>query len=698
MYLRRVFTLDPDRFNIEKERDLVSYLHERQQHYIVMVDPAVAWQPNASEIGHETYQSGVDAGVFLQRDNGTEYRGVVWPGVTVFPDWFKPATQDYWDNQFMQFFDADEGVDIDALWIDMNEASNFCVYPCADPEQEAIAMGNPPRPPPVRIGSPMPLPGFPESLQPECHATVTFNVNATTFLGENILVFGDVVTLGSGEIERAPGLNADNYPIWSQTIDMPAVATISYKYVRAEPDGTFIYENHTSHLGTGDCGTNLVVNDTIMTESPPQDDDGGSSQSKRNELRTATEISKRQSDGDSGDMTGLPDRDLINPPYMIDNEAGSLSNKTIDTDITHYGGWKEYDTHNMYGAMMSEASRQAMLARRPGLRPMVITRSTFVGSGRQVGHWLGDNVATWDQYLLSVKGILDFGALFQVPMVGADVCGFGGTTNELLCARWATLGAFSPFYRNHNNLDSPPHEFYRFPLVTKAAQNAIAIRYRLMDYIYTAMYDQSQDGTPLVQPMFFHYPHDPQTNALQYQYFYGGSVLVAPVTVENSTTAQIYLPDDVFYDYHTHETVRGHGKWIEKDVPYDSIQLYYAGGTIIPERIDSANTTTELRKRDFVVTIAPGVDGTAEGALYLDDGVSIEQEATSYILFRYGRDGKFSMTGTFGYEAGVSIRRIVVLGDSGDGDGDGEGAGAGQKVRVVKEESIPLSGEYEAML
>lgn len=39
---RRVFTLDPERFPLEKMRELVTYLHNHNQHYIVMVDPAVS--------------------------------------------------------------------------------------------------------------------------------------------------------------------------------------------------------------------------------------------------------------------------------------------------------------------------------------------------------------------------------------------------------------------------------------------------------------------------------------------------------------------------------------------------------------------------------------------------------------------------------------------------------------------------------
>lgn len=307
----------------------------------------------------------------------------------------------------------------------------------------------------------------------------------------------------------------------------------------------------------------------------------------------------------------------------------------------------------------------------------VLTYLQFVGLGKHVGKWLGDNVSLWEQYRFSIAGILNFASIFQIPMVGTDICGFAGNTTETLCARWAALGAFYPFMRNHNGDTSISQEFYRWPLSTAAARKTIAVRYRLLDYLYTAFHRQTETGLPVLNPLFFHYPEDKNTFGIEHQFFYGDDILVSPVLEENSTSVSIYLPNAVFYDYWTLQRIQGNGSYINlTNVGFDSIPLHIRGGAILPLRAESANTTTELRKQDFVLWIAPNSTNQASGTLYLDDGDSIQQASTSNIVFTYD-NGAFSMTGDFGYDAGVSIKNITVL-------------GTGQSVQGP----VALTGEY----
>jgi alpha-glucosidase (family GH31 glycosyl hydrolase) len=51
---------------------------------------------------------------------------------------------------------------------------------------------------------------------------------------------------------------------------------------------------------------------------------------------------------------------------------------------------------------------------RPGKRPFVISRSTFMGAGVWGGHWLGDNAAHWSDLKASIAGILTMVSLVCV--------------------------------------------------------------------------------------------------------------------------------------------------------------------------------------------------------------------------------------------------------------------------------------------
>ncbi|KAJ6537657.1 glycosyl hydrolases family 31-domain-containing protein [Mycena capillaripes] len=377
---------------------------------------------------------------------------------------------------------------------------------------------------------------------------------------------------------------------------------------------------------------------------------------------------------DSGTMKGLPDRDLLTPEYKIHNHKGpDISDFTLYTNITNADGTSQYDTHNLYGTMMAGASRAALLARRPNIRPFVLTRSNFAGLGAHAAHWFGDNFSAWDDYRISIKQLLAYAAIHAVPFVGSDVCGFNGVAQEQMCARWAMLGAFQPFYRNHADISAPEQEFYRWSSVAEAARKAIDARYRLLDYMYTALFRASSEGAPVASPLWFAYPGDGNTFGVQTQWLLGEALLVSPVTDDDATEVTFYLPDDVFYDFWTGERVRAEGANVTlTDVAFTDIPVHFRGGSVVALREESANTTAALRTRDFVVVVAPGMDGTAQGSLYLDDGESVDV-AGQYSDVQFKWDGStFEMTGRFGYDTDRSVQSVVVLGEQ-----------AGQNTTVV---------------
>jgi alpha-glucosidase len=153
----RDFTSDPVTFPGDEMRSFIEELHANNQHYIPIVDAAVAKQVNATDI-YDPYTKGVEKQVFIKNPDGTEYIGQVWPGYSVFPDWFANNTQSWWTEALKNW--SESGITFDGIWLDMNEASSFCDGSCGT----GANLSN--------TGVPFLLPGDPGSpvtAYPECY-------------------------------------------------------------------------------------------------------------------------------------------------------------------------------------------------------------------------------------------------------------------------------------------------------------------------------------------------------------------------------------------------------------------------------------------------------------------------------------------------------------------------------------------------
>ncbi|CAJ0887207.1 10572_t:CDS:10 [Entrophospora sp. SA101] len=295
---------------------------------------------------------------------------------------------------------------------------------------------------------------------------------------------------------------------------------------------------------------------------------------------------------------------VLNKPLYRINNGGSklqLNTLTLPMNAIHVNGFTEYNVHNLFGHMEAITTHKVLAERiNKGKRPFIISRSTFPGSGKYTGHWTGDNKAQWEHLYLSIPGILNF-QLFGVPMVGADICGFDGPTNEELCLRWMQLG----------------QEPYIWSSVKKTSRKYLSIRYSLLPYIYTLFYENNKHGPGL---------------------------LISPVLQPNTTTVEnAFIPDGLWYDFYTkklsynttnHNGEKGDGEFVNIESPLDHLSLLVRGGNILPLQYPGL-TTKSSRKSNFYLIIALDESGYSTGNLYLDDGESLTVEQNySYINYK----------------------------------------------------------------
>ena len=335
------------------------------------------------------------------------------------------------------------------------------------------------------------------------------------------------------------------------------------------------------------------------------------------------------------DMAALREKDNIEQeeffPRVIGGAMGLMNSPADYASFYHEvdGQKVRHDqVHNLYGGSMTRAAGEAFADLRPGQRTLLYSRSSFIGSHRYGGIWLGDNNSSWAQLLANIQmmpSVQMCGFLYS----GADLCGFSSDTTPDLALRWLEFGLLTPLMRNHSAVGTRMQEYYRFPEVLPAVRSMIRLRYALLPYLYSEFMKAALENTSYFRPLAFDYPDDPDAREVEDQLLLGEGLMAAPVYVQNAHGRHVYLPEPMKLlrlravdDYDEEILPAGH-HYIR--CALDEVLLFLRPGHIVPVA-QPANNTSELDDASLTLWSFLPDGEPAEYRMYRDDGVTTEYE------------------------------------------------------------------------
>ena len=324
-------------------------------------------------------------------------------------------------------------------------------------------------------------------------------------------------------------------------------------------------------------------------------------------------------------------------------------------------------------------------------RVINLTRSGYPGQHRYgTIVWSGDVSATWEalarqvpiaqNYIACGEAYwnCDAGGFFVKQWQqwfgdgdypeGKDDLGF-----RELYTRWLQFAGFTPFMRSHGT--DTPREVWQFgergTMFRDAIEETIALRYRLVPYLYSVNAAVTFDGTMPITALGLAFPNDRTARKVSTQYMYGHEFLVCPVTHPMYYTAgsaeiaspdrylDVYLPEGGWYDFHTEEYYEG-GRYVRIPCSIERIPLFVRAGAIIPTS-PVMQYADEHPDAECEVRIYAGCDG--QFTLYNDagDGYGYENGEYTAVKITYNdRTGDISeeLSGTDAFRRNVKYRIV----------------------------------------
>ncbi|HEX7346764.1 MAG TPA: glycoside hydrolase family 31 protein [Candidatus Limnocylindrales bacterium] len=328
----------------------------------------------------------------------------------------------------------------------------------------------------------------------------------------------------------------------------------------------------------------------------------------------------------------------MNEPAMHDRPMDDPETRNIEPPPdAPFGPPGERVTHrearNVYALLEDEGSRAGVLRARPDARPFLITRSGFAGVQRHAIVWTGDNWSTWEHLAMSLRQLLNLG-LSGVPVSGADIGGFFDDCSPELLVRWMQLGAFYPFARNNSATGTRRQEPWAFgEPTTSRCRGALELRYRLLPYLYSVAEEAARTGYPMLRPMWFHHPGDPDAVRVEDQAFVGRDLIIAPEMTAGATARDVYLPAGAWYDVRSGDRHEGPSRIHASATLDEELPLYARGGAVVPSGPSMA-WSDERPVDPLTFDVYLDADGHADGLLYEDDGRSMAYVDGQHVVTR----------------------------------------------------------------
>ena len=233
---------------------------------------------------------------------------------------------------------------------------------------------------------------------------------------------------------------------------------------------------------------------------------------------------------------------------------------------------------------------------------MSLVRCAWAGSQKYgVLTWSGDVHSSFRSMREQLQAGLNM-CVAGIPWWTSDIGGFlGGNIRDEkfreLLLRWFAWGAFCPVFRMHGER-SPWYEreqefINNIRQLTSGQDNEVwsfgeenyniltkylFIRERLRPYIRDCMKLASENGSPVMRPLFFDFSEDKNCWCIEDAYMFGPDLLIAPVFEEGARQRSVYLPAGCKWtDANTKQVYEG-GQTVTVPAPLDIIPVFVREG------------------------------------------------------------------------------------------------------------------------